>query len=107
MPSPFGTGSIPGIAASTRLTCVFGSAPKAVAAPEKSLALETTWAWTSRPTTTSHSPVSPLIVNSALMFFFFADNDVGRNHHDEGENPAYRDRHQHSHVEIGIAADEE
>ena len=36
------TGSMPGIAASTRLTWLFGSAPKAVAAPENSLALETT-----------------------------------------------------------------
>ena len=36
--------AMPGIAASTRLTCVFGSAPNAVAAPEKSLALETTCA---------------------------------------------------------------
>ncbi len=35
----FGTGSMPGIAASTRLTCVLGSAPNSVAAPEKSLAL--------------------------------------------------------------------
>ena len=39
MHSRFGTGSMPGIAASTRLTCVLGSAPNAVAAPEKSLAL--------------------------------------------------------------------
>ena len=61
MHSRLGTGSIPGIAASTRLTCVLGSAPNAVAAPEKSLALETTWAWTSRPITTSHSPVAPLM----------------------------------------------
>ena len=37
MHSRLGTGSIPGIAASTRLTCVLGSAPNAVAAPEKSL----------------------------------------------------------------------
>ena len=28
------TGNIPGIAASTKLTCVLGSAPKSVAAPE-------------------------------------------------------------------------
>ena len=40
MHSRFGTGSIPGIAASTRLTCVFGSAPKVVDAPENSLARE-------------------------------------------------------------------
>ena len=61
MHSRFGTGSMPGIAASTSDTCVLGSAPNAVAAPEKSLAFEVTWAWTSRPTTTSHSPVSPLM----------------------------------------------
>ena len=62
MHSRLGTGSMPGIAASTRLTCVFGSAPNAVAAPEKSLALVAViCAWTSRPITTSHSPVSPLI----------------------------------------------
>ena len=40
MHSPFGTGSMPGMAASTRLTWVFGSAPNAVAAPENSLALD-------------------------------------------------------------------
>jgi hypothetical protein len=55
------TGSMPGNPASTKLTCVFGSAPKAVAAPENSFAFETTCAWISRPITTSHSPVSPLI----------------------------------------------
>ena len=66
MHSRFGTGSMPGIAASTRLTCVFGSAPNAVAAPENSLALvAVTCAWTSRPTTTSHSPVSPLMRKGA------------------------------------------
>ena len=58
--------AMPGIAASTRLTCVFGSAPKVVEAPEKSLALETTCAWTSRPTTTSHSPLSPWIRKSVI-----------------------------------------
>ena len=36
MHSWLGTGSMPGIAASTRLTWVFGSAPNAVAAPENS-----------------------------------------------------------------------
>ena len=50
---------MPGMAASTSDTWVFGSAPNAVAAPEKSFALEVTWAWTSSPTTTSHSPVAP------------------------------------------------
>jgi hypothetical protein len=53
------TGSMPGIAASTSETWEFGAAPKAVAAPENSLALETTWAWISRPITTSQSPVTP------------------------------------------------
>ena len=51
------TGSMPGIAASTRLTWLLGAPPKAVEAPENSLALEVTWAWTSMPTTTSQSPV--------------------------------------------------
>src|SRR3954451_7532844 len=61
MHSLFGTGSMPGIAASTRLTCVFGSAPNAVAAPENSLdAVAVICAWTSSPTTTSQSPVAPL-----------------------------------------------
>jgi hypothetical protein len=50
---------MPGIAASTRLTWLFGSAPNSVDAPEKSLAFEVTCAWTSRPITTSHSPVAP------------------------------------------------
>ena len=36
MHSRFGTGSMPGIAASTSDTCVFGSAPNSVAAPENS-----------------------------------------------------------------------
>ena len=40
MHSRLGTGSMPGIAASTRLTCVFGSAPNAVLAPENSLACD-------------------------------------------------------------------
>ena len=53
------TGSMPGIAASTRLTLVFGSAPKAVEAPENSLALEVTCACTSIPITISQSPVAP------------------------------------------------
>ncbi len=53
------TGSIPGMAASTRLTLAFGASPKPTAAPEKSLALEATCAWISRPITTSQSPVAP------------------------------------------------
>ncbi len=59
MHSPLSTGSMPGIAASTRLTWLLGSAPNAVDAPEKSFDSEVTWAWTSRPITTSHSPVAP------------------------------------------------
>ena len=34
-------------------------APAPTAAPENSLALEATWAWTSRPRTISHGPVRP------------------------------------------------
>jgi hypothetical protein len=49
------TGSMPGIAASTKETLALGSAPKAVEAPEKSLAFEATWAWTSMPITSSQS----------------------------------------------------
>jgi hypothetical protein len=55
------TGSMPGNAASTKLTWLFGSAPNAVAAPLNSFARLITWAWTSRPTTTSHLPVEPSI----------------------------------------------
>ncbi len=51
------TGSMPGNAASTGETWVFGSAPNAVAAPENSFAFETIWAWTSSPITTSHGPL--------------------------------------------------
>ena len=43
-------------------TCVFGSAPNTVEAPEKSFdAVAVICAWTSRPTTTSQSPVAPLM----------------------------------------------
>src|SRR5689334_2322974 len=58
---------MPGIAASTKETCVLGAPPNSVAAPEKSFALEATWAWTSRPMTTSQSPVLPLIRLPALL----------------------------------------
>ena len=54
----FSTGSMPGSAASTSDTWLFGSAPKAVEAPEKSLEWEITWACTSRPITTSQVPLS-------------------------------------------------
>jgi hypothetical protein len=59
------TGSMPGIAASTVLTWLFGSAPNAVEAPLNSLASEITWAWISRPITTSHGPVRP----SSIVIF--------------------------------------
>src|SRR5882757_8733304 len=52
---------MPGIAASTSETWELGSPPNAVAAPENSFAFEVTWAWISRPITTSQSPVEPLI----------------------------------------------
>src|SRR3546814_2837214 len=52
---------MPGMAASTSETWLFGSAPNCVEAPENSFELEITWAWTSSPMTISHSPVFPLI----------------------------------------------
>jgi hypothetical protein len=60
------TGSMPGMAASTSETCSFGSAPNPVEAPENSLAWLVTWAWISMPTTTSQSPVAPLMSLWAL-----------------------------------------
>ena len=53
------TGSMPGIAASTIETWLFGAAPNAVDEPENSFEAEATWACTSMPTTTSQSPVAP------------------------------------------------
>ncbi len=53
------TGSMPGIAASTSETLSFGSAPKAVGAPENSFERLVTWAWISMPITTSQSPSAP------------------------------------------------
>ena len=50
------TGSMPGIAASTKLTLELGSAPNCVEAPENSLALEETCAWTSRPSQATAAP---------------------------------------------------
>ena len=47
------TGSIPGIAASTSDTWLFGAPPNSVEAPENSFAFDATWAWTSMPITTS------------------------------------------------------
>src|SRR5690348_11993800 len=55
-------GSMPGKAASTVETCVFGSAPNSVAAPENSFERDTTWACTSSPITTSQEPVRPSIM---------------------------------------------
>src|ERR1700739_3110238 len=52
---------MPGMAASTSETWLFGSPPKAVDAPENSFDFEVTWACTSMPITTSQSPVAPLI----------------------------------------------
>ena len=55
------TGSMPGMAASTSDTWPSGSPPNPVEAPENSFDLEATWACTSRPITTSQSPVVPLM----------------------------------------------
>src|SRR5690349_20712871 len=55
------SGSMPGIAASTRETWLLGSPPKAVEAPENSFDLDATWACTSSPTMTSQSPLEPEI----------------------------------------------
>ena len=55
------TGSIPGIAASTKETLELGSAPNSVEAPEKSLDRLDTWAWTSIPMTSSQSCLAPAI----------------------------------------------
>src|SRR5262245_31675699 len=52
---------MPGIAASTSDTWLFGSPPNSVEAPENSFDFEVTWAWISIPITTSQSPVWPLI----------------------------------------------
>src|SRR5262245_4266856 len=62
------TGSMPGMAASTRETWVLGAARNPVAAPENNLAFEATWAWTSRPMTMSHSPRPPAMAVSARAF---------------------------------------
>ena len=55
------TGSMPGIAASTSDTWLLGAPPNSVEAPENNFDLEVTCACTSRPMTTSQSPVEPLI----------------------------------------------
>src|SRR5438477_4463523 len=61
------TGSMPGKAASMGDTCVFGSAPNSVAAPENNFDLAMICAWVSRPMTTSHFPVRPSIVVTGLL----------------------------------------
>ena len=63
------TGSMPGMAASTRLTWELGSPPNSVEAPENSFDLEVTCACTSMPITTSQGPVAPSI---RLDFSVFA-----------------------------------
>ena len=50
---------MPGIAASTKLTCALGSAPNSADAPENNFAFDVTCACTSMPMTTSHLPVTP------------------------------------------------
>jgi hypothetical protein len=59
------TGSIPGIAASTKATLELGSDPKAVDAPENNLAFDETWAWISIPMTSSQSCLAPAITRGA------------------------------------------
>ncbi|MNL42239.1 hypothetical protein D3C87_1646820 [compost metagenome] len=54
-------GSMPGMAASTKLTLALGGLPKAVDEPENSLLSLVTWACTSMPMITSQSPVEPEI----------------------------------------------
>ena len=53
---------MPGMAASTKATFEFGSAPNLVEAPEKSFALDETCAWTSMPITSSQSCLAPAMV---------------------------------------------
>src|SRR3954469_6749660 len=61
---------MPGIAASTSETWLFGSPPNSVEAPENSFEFEVTWAWTSSPITISQSPVAPLISFDGLTGAF-------------------------------------
>ena len=61
MQNSFITGSIPGKAASTKLTWVLGSAPNFVGDDENNLEFESTCAWTSKPITTSYIFFSLLI----------------------------------------------
>ncbi len=62
------TGSMPGMAASTRETWLLGSPPNSVEAPENSLDLEATCACTSSPMMTSQSPVAPRIKLPVPLF---------------------------------------
>src|SRR3546814_9506629 len=62
----FSTGSIPGMAASTSETWLFGSAPNAVEAPENSFDSEITWAWTRSEEHTSE--LQSLMRNSYAVF---------------------------------------
>jgi hypothetical protein len=59
------TGSMPGMAASTKETLELGSAPNSVEAPENSLACEATCACTSMPITSSQSCLAPAITLGA------------------------------------------
>ena len=54
MQNSFITGNIPGKAASTKLTCVFGSEPNFVGEVENNLDSDNTWACTSRPVSYTH-----------------------------------------------------
>src|SRR6476620_8618934 len=63
---------MPGIAASTSETWLFGSPPNSVDAPEKSFEFEVTWAWISMPMTTSQSPVAPLMSFAGLTDTFIS-----------------------------------
>src|SRR5690606_16072200 len=93
MHSRFGTGSMPGIAASTRLTWLFGSAPNAAEAPENSLALEVTCACTSRPMTTSQVPVRPSISNPLMLLFSRQEGRLGTERRRLLDHPAdFQDR---------------
>src|SRR5262252_7721265 len=65
------TGSMPGMAASTSETWLLGSPPNCVEAAENNFALEATCACTSMPTTTSHSPVAPLMSEPLLATLSF------------------------------------
>ncbi len=59
------TGSMPGMAASTSDTCVLGSAPNVVGAPEKSLASENHLGMDFQPQHDLPLAVSPLISDMA------------------------------------------